>query len=117
VNVLAANDACAGAANPEMLPAREARRVTPEALADEAIAAGVEGVSLLGGEPTAQAAGLAALARQRREFATLPTEVERAEARREHDLALAPILRRLDDAERRDDRVISILDEIKTRKK
>ena len=52
-----------------------------------------------------------------REMVRQELRTERAEARREHDLALAPILRRLDDAERRDDRVLSILDEIKTRKK
>jgi anaerobic ribonucleoside-triphosphate reductase activating protein len=61
---------CPGCCNPEMLsfragPIPAARR--PGDLAREAIAAGVEGVSLLGGEPFAHAAGLAAFAAQVRE--------------------------------------------------
>jgi anaerobic ribonucleoside-triphosphate reductase activating protein len=62
---------CPGCCNPEMLPFEGGRRV---ALADvlrdiETAAAedGVEGVTLLGGEPLAHAAGAAALARAVRE--------------------------------------------------
>jgi len=53
---------CAGCCNPEMLAFKSADRRAPDELIAEACAAGVEGVSLLGGEPFAQAAGLAALA-------------------------------------------------------
>ena len=53
---------CVGCCNPEMLAFKPADRRDPEALVAEAVAAGVEGVSLLGGEPFAQAGGLARLA-------------------------------------------------------
>jgi anaerobic ribonucleoside-triphosphate reductase activating protein len=54
---------CVGCCNPEMLAFKKtADRRDPDALIAEAIAAGVEGVSLLGGEPFAQAAGLALVA-------------------------------------------------------
>jgi len=58
---------CPGCCNPEMLPfgagpLAEGRARDPRDLAAEAIAAGVEGLSLLGGEPFAQAKGLAVLA-------------------------------------------------------
>lgn len=53
---------CPGCCNPEMLAFRPGERREVAALVEEAAAAGVEGVSLLGGEPFAQAAGLAALA-------------------------------------------------------
>lgn len=53
---------CVGCCNPEMLAFKSADRRDPEALVAEAVAAGVEGVSLLGGEPFAQAGGLARLA-------------------------------------------------------
>ncbi len=53
---------CAGCCNPEMLEFRAADRRTVESLVAEACAAGVEGVSLLGGEPFAQAGPLALLA-------------------------------------------------------
>ncbi len=54
---------CVGCCNPEMLAFKKsADRRDPDALVAEAIAAGVEGVSLLGGEPFAQAAGLAFVA-------------------------------------------------------
>lgn len=56
---------CAGCCNPEMLVFRERERRTPRALAEEAIAQrahGVEGVSLLGGEPFSQAEALAEFA-------------------------------------------------------
>jgi anaerobic ribonucleoside-triphosphate reductase activating protein len=53
---------CVGCCNPEMLAFRPADRRDPDELIAEAVAAGVEGVSLLGGEPFAQAAGLATLA-------------------------------------------------------
>lgn len=54
---------CAGCCNPEQLAFVPRDAVTPEALAERALRAGVEGVSLLGGEPFAQAAGLARFAR------------------------------------------------------
>ena len=53
---------CPGCCNPEMLPFVPAEPRTPESLVAETIAAGVEGISLLGGEPFAQAAGLALVA-------------------------------------------------------
>jgi anaerobic ribonucleoside-triphosphate reductase activating protein len=54
---------CPGCCNPEMLAFRPATSRTPEELAASIDPATVEGVSFLGGEPFAQAAGLAALAR------------------------------------------------------
>jgi anaerobic ribonucleoside-triphosphate reductase activating protein len=56
---------CAGCCNPEMLPFIERQRTSARALAERAIAQrehGVEGVSLLGGEPFAHAEGLAVFA-------------------------------------------------------
>ncbi len=53
---------CRGCCNPEQLAFVERESVTPAALAERALRAGVEGVSLLGGEPMAQAAGLARFA-------------------------------------------------------
>ena len=53
---------CAGCCNPEMLAFRAADRRGVAGLIEEACAAGVEGVSLLGGEPFAQAGPLALLA-------------------------------------------------------
>lgn len=53
---------CAGCCNPEMLEFAGGEVRDPEDMVEEACAAGVEGVSLLGGEPFAQADGLAALA-------------------------------------------------------
>ena len=53
---------CPGCCNPEMLEFRPADRRAVAELIEEAAAVGVEGVSLLGGEPFAQAAGLALLA-------------------------------------------------------
>src|SRR4051812_13279208 len=60
---------CPGCCNPEMLPFEGG---TPTPLADvlrqldAARATGVEGITLLGGEPTSHAAGAAALAREAR---------------------------------------------------
>ncbi|MEU9573194.1 4Fe-4S single cluster domain-containing protein [Streptomyces massasporeus] len=55
---------CAGCLAPEWIPNRAARRVDPAELADELLAdPGVTGLTLSGGEPMAQAAGLAALVR------------------------------------------------------
>lgn len=54
--------ACKGCCNPEMLPFVSATSRTPSSLTEEALKADVEGVSLLGGEPFAQAAGLAVVA-------------------------------------------------------
>jgi anaerobic ribonucleoside-triphosphate reductase activating protein len=60
---------CPGCCNPELLPERARdgsdRLVAVAELADEALATrGIEGVSLLGGEPFAQAGPLAELARR-----------------------------------------------------
>jgi anaerobic ribonucleoside-triphosphate reductase activating protein len=56
---------CAGCCNPEMLPFVERSRRAVRSLVDEALAQrahGVEGVSLLGGEPFSQAEALAVFA-------------------------------------------------------
>lgn len=61
---------CAGCCNPEMLPFVERQRTSASALSERAIAQkahGVEGVSLLGGEPFAHADGLAVFAERVRE--------------------------------------------------
>lgn len=59
---------CPGCCNPEMLPFEGGFEVGVDELAARAERAaeedGVEGITLLGGEPLAQAAGLAALARR-----------------------------------------------------
>jgi anaerobic ribonucleoside-triphosphate reductase activating protein len=61
---------CPGCCNPEMLPFQGG---TPTPLSavlrqlDDAAALGVEGITLMGGEPTSHAAGAAALARATRE--------------------------------------------------
>ncbi|MFE4368936.1 4Fe-4S single cluster domain-containing protein [Streptomyces sp. NPDC056835] len=58
---------CAGCLAPEWIPNRPARRVDPAELAGELLAdPGVTGLTLSGGEPMAQAAGLAALVRAAR---------------------------------------------------
>jgi anaerobic ribonucleoside-triphosphate reductase activating protein len=55
---------CVGCCNPEMLAFGKVRdQMSPQSLAAQALAAGVEGVSFLGGEPFSQAAGLAEVAR------------------------------------------------------
>lgn len=63
---------CPGCCNPELLPTRGGRASTVEALFDRVLEAHerspLEGVSLLGGEPFAQAAGLASLAEAVREI-------------------------------------------------
>jgi anaerobic ribonucleoside-triphosphate reductase activating protein len=53
---------CPGCCNPEMLEFAGGTRRRPATLVAEAVAAGVDGVSLLGGEPFAQAAALAEFA-------------------------------------------------------
>lgn len=53
---------CRGCCNPEQLAFVPRETVDPDALAERALRAGVEGVSLLGGEPMAQAAALARFA-------------------------------------------------------
>lgn len=53
---------CRGCCNPEQLAFVPREAIEPDALAERAMRAGVEGVSLLGGEPMAQAAGLARFA-------------------------------------------------------
>jgi anaerobic ribonucleoside-triphosphate reductase activating protein len=61
---------CPGCCNPEMLPFEGGRRVAlTDVVSDieKAATEGVEGVTLLGGEPLAHAAGAAALARAVRE--------------------------------------------------
>ncbi|MEU7467697.1 4Fe-4S single cluster domain-containing protein [Streptomyces sp. NPDC044984] len=58
---------CAGCLAPEWIPDRPARHVEPAELADELLAdPGVTGLTLSGGEPMAQADGLAALVRAAR---------------------------------------------------
>ncbi len=54
---------CPGCCNPEMLPFQPATPRRASEIVAAALAAGVEGVSFLGGEPFAQAEGLAAVAR------------------------------------------------------
>jgi anaerobic ribonucleoside-triphosphate reductase activating protein len=57
--------ACAGCVAPEWIPDRPARQVDVPALARELLAdPAVDGLTFSGGEPMAQAAGLAALARE-----------------------------------------------------
>jgi anaerobic ribonucleoside-triphosphate reductase activating protein len=61
---------CPGCCNPEMLPfaGGESRRVADVAVAiDAARTEGIEGITLLGGEPMTHAAGAVALARQAHE--------------------------------------------------
>jgi anaerobic ribonucleoside-triphosphate reductase activating protein len=62
---------CPGCCNPEMLPFEGGRSVALPALLDQIQASatdhGIEGITLLGGEPLAHAAGAAALARRVRE--------------------------------------------------
>ena len=53
---------CVGCCNPEMLPFTPAATVTPEALLIQLLSTDSEGLSLLGGEPFAQAEGLSRLA-------------------------------------------------------
>jgi anaerobic ribonucleoside-triphosphate reductase activating protein len=54
---------CVGCCNPEFLAFSPRQLQRPKDLAAQAITAGVEGVSFLGGEPFAQAEGLAEVAR------------------------------------------------------
>lgn len=58
---------CRGCCNPDFLRDEGGTPAAPSVLAARALGAGVEGVSLLGGEPLAQAAGLAEFARLVRE--------------------------------------------------
>jgi anaerobic ribonucleoside-triphosphate reductase activating protein len=53
---------CPGCCNPEFLPFEPRQGRDPDELVEEALAAGVEGVTLLGGEPFAQAPALARFA-------------------------------------------------------
>ncbi len=53
---------CKGCCNPDEIPFVTRTLVSPEALATRALSAEVEGVTLLGGEPFAQAEGLAVFA-------------------------------------------------------
>ncbi len=55
---------CPGCCNPEMLPFGGGKPRRASEVADAVIGAGVEGVSFLGGEPFAQAEGLAEVARR-----------------------------------------------------
>jgi anaerobic ribonucleoside-triphosphate reductase activating protein len=60
---------CAGCCNPEMLPTEGGERMLVSRLAEELnahVLKGIEGISLLGGEPFEQAEGLAELAAQAR---------------------------------------------------
>ena len=59
---------CPGCCNPEMLEFRPAERIEAGALAEEILrVADIEGVTLLGGEPFAQAPALGAMAERVRE--------------------------------------------------
>jgi anaerobic ribonucleoside-triphosphate reductase activating protein len=59
---------CPGCCNPEMLPFEGGRALDVEDLTGQVLRAeGVEGITLLGGEPLAQAAGAAALSRRVRQ--------------------------------------------------
>jgi anaerobic ribonucleoside-triphosphate reductase activating protein len=62
---------CAGCCNPEMLPFTGGQQLSLEEVISSIRAAmtlGIEGVTLLGGEPTAHARGAAALAQQARDL-------------------------------------------------
>jgi anaerobic ribonucleoside-triphosphate reductase activating protein len=54
---------CKGCINPHLFSARGGTLVAPQMIIDEAIAAGDEGLTLLGGEPLDQAEAIARLAR------------------------------------------------------
>lgn len=61
---------CPGCCNPEMLPFQGGQRLTAAAVLvqiDAVMSQGVEGITLLGGEPLAHAVGAAALARAARQ--------------------------------------------------
>src|SRR6516162_1947668 len=94
---------CPGCCNPEMLPFEGGQAVTVAAVLEQVQAAahehGVEGITLLGGEPLAHAAGAAALARALRArgltvmvFSGYTLE----EARRLPDPAVGELLARTD---------------------
>ncbi|MEV0902131.1 4Fe-4S cluster-binding domain-containing protein [Actinoplanes sp. NPDC049802] len=53
---------CAGCFNPHLFGTRGGTPTTPRSLVERVVAAGTSGVTLLGGEPFEQAAGLAAVA-------------------------------------------------------
>lgn len=57
---------CKGCVNPHLFSARGGESVDPEVIVSQALDAGVEGLTLLGGEPFDQAAACAALARRAR---------------------------------------------------
>jgi anaerobic ribonucleoside-triphosphate reductase activating protein len=90
---------CPGCCNPEMLPFEGGRDVPLAEVVLQVEAAAVEGVTLLGGEPLAHAAGAAALARAVR-GAGLTVMVfsgyTLAEARRMADPAVADLLAHTD---------------------
>jgi anaerobic ribonucleoside-triphosphate reductase activating protein len=58
---------CKGCINPHLFSARGGTLVAPQMIIDEAIAAGDEGLTLLGGEPLDQAEAIARLARPAQE--------------------------------------------------
>jgi anaerobic ribonucleoside-triphosphate reductase activating protein len=90
---------CPGCCNPEMLPFEGGRDVPLSEVMRQVEDAGVEGVTLLGGEPLAHAAGASALARATR-AAGLTVMVfsgyTLAEARRSADPAVADLLAHTD---------------------
>lgn len=55
---------CPGCCNPEMLAFTQKQPTSAEELVQQALSAGVEGVSFLGGEPFAQAEGLSYVAKE-----------------------------------------------------
>lgn len=90
---------CPGCCNPEMLPFAGGRRASVASVVDEIRRArndhGVEGITLLGGEPLAHAAGAARLARALRELnlsVMVFTGYTLAEARALPDPAVAELL-------------------------
>jgi anaerobic ribonucleoside-triphosphate reductase activating protein len=55
---------CPGCFNPHLWTSRGGQRITPAELADTVLAAGADGVTLLGGEPFEQAGALAQVAKR-----------------------------------------------------
>ncbi len=90
---------CPGCCNPEMLPFEGGRRMALDALVDEIRSAafehGIEGVTLLGGEPLAHAVGASTLAARMRDLGLsvmVFSGYTLDEARRLSDPAVAQLL-------------------------
>ena len=81
---------CKGCINPHLFSARGGESVDPEVIVSQALDAGVEGLTLLGGEPFDQAAACASLARRARDAGLgviCFTGYTRESLEREHDAA------------------------------